>query len=761
MKSIIVGTAGHIDHGKTALVKALTGIDADRLEEEKRRGITIDLGFANMDLQMAGDRAENDAAKNPANNDPAKNDPAKGGETLRIGFVDVPGHERFVRNMLAGVGGIDLVLLVIAADEGIKPQTREHFDILQLLGVRRGITVLTKADAVDAETLEVVRLEVQEFLRGTFLDNPKSDDSEFDGAKIRENAESEKSEFLDRAGSNQSKSIVAVSSRTGAGLEELKRALVAAAGEVTARDSKALVRLPIDRVFTMKGFGTVVTGTLVAGTIRAEDELEVFPTGQRVRVRGVQVHGQVAEAAVAGQRTALNLAGASTEDLARGMTLAPPETFRTTRVVDVKMRLLASAPRALKDGARVHFHSYTMESVGEVRLYEARKMDHTQLHDSPVTTSTSRAQNAREIGPPLVREFAESPTLAAKNAARMGHLRSVGRPELFPGGEAFAQIRLAEAALLMPGDRFILRQFSPVVTIGGGVVLDAAPMTDPKGVRKLQKAAGAAIPAFVQSMEEFGAGRAVAILARRVARRGMRGLTLAEAVAETGWWRAQVVEIAQALIKDGLLVRFQDRLFGKHEFELAQAGVLDAVSGFHGKNPLSAGMSKGELQDELQRALEMSAELFAAAVESLARAKKLELVNELVRLPGRGVVMKDEEAESKKTIEAAFATAGLKVPALQEVIAGLKIDKVRAQKIVTLLLRDRVLVKVSDELVFHRGALEQLRRDLAAHKTKSAKIDVAKFKELTGVSRKYAIPLLEYLDRERVTRRVGDVREIL
>jgi selenocysteine-specific elongation factor len=707
MKSLIVGTAGHIDHGKTALVKVLTGIDADRLEEEKRRGITIDLGFAHMDLPAAGDSA----ASIPAKHDATKNDPAKKGEMLRIGFVDVPGHERFVRNMLAGVGGIDLVLLVIAADEGIKPQTREHFDILQLLGVRRGITVLTKADAVDAETLEVARMEVQEFLRGTFLDNPKTDDT---------------------------KSIVAVSSLTGAGLDELKRALAAAAGEVTARDSRALVRLPIDRVFTMKGFGTVVTGTLVAGTIRPEDELEVFPTGRRVRVRGVQVHGQAADAAVAGQRTALNLAGASTEDLARGMTLAPPETLRTTRVVDVKMRLLASAARALKDGARVHFHSYTMETVGEVRLYGFGEQS-PLVHDSRVKIPTPRAKDARE----------------------MGHPGSVGRPQLFPGGEAFAQIRFSEGALLLPGDRFILRQFSPVVTIGGGVVVDAAPLTDPKGVRKLERAAGAAIPAFAQRMEEFGSERKGAILAGRVTRRGMRGLMLAEAVAETGWLRAEIMELAGALIEDGLLVRFQDRLFAEHEFELAQAAVLDAVSGFHGANPLSAGMSKGEMQDELQRALTMAPELFAAAVEGLAKAKKLELVNELVRLPGRGVVMKDEEAESKKTIEQAFAAAGLKVPALQEVIAGLKIDKARAQKIVTLLLRDRVLVKISDELVFHHSALEQLRRDLAGYKTKSAKIDVAKFKELTGVTRKYAIPLLEYLDRERVTRRVGDVREIL
>ena len=315
MKSIIVGTAGHIDHGKTALVKALTGIDADRLEEEKRRGITIDLGFAHMELPRAN------------------------GDTLRLGFVDVPGHERFVRNMLAGVGGIDLVLLVIAADESIKPQTREHFDILQLLGVKRGITVLTKSDAVDPEMLDVVRLEVEEFLRGTFLESSNSP-------------------------------IVATSSLTGAGIEELKHALVVAAESVEARDTHAIARLPVDRVFTMKGFGTVVTGTLVAGTLRREEELELFPTRRRVRVRGVQVHGHPADFAVAGQRTALNLAGTSMEDLSRGMTLATPATFETSQRMDVQLRLLPSAPRALKERTRVHFHSYTMETVAEIASLE-------------------------------------------------------------------------------------------------------------------------------------------------------------------------------------------------------------------------------------------------------------------------------------------------------------------------------------------------------------------------------------------------------
>src|ERR1022692_562849 len=417
MKSIIVGTAGHIDHGKTALVKALTGIDADRLAEEKRRGITIDLGFAHMDLPAGVDETN--------------------GETLRLGFVDVPGHERFVRNMLAGVGGIDLVLLVIAADEAIKPQTREHFDILQLLGVQRGITVLTKSDAVDAETLDVVRLEVEEFLRGTFLDQP---------------------------GLDKPSSIIAVSSRTGAALEDLRRAMVAAAAEVQPRDSHAIARLPIDRVFTMKGFGTVVTGTLVAGTIRHEDELEVFPTGRRVRVRGVQVHGQTAETAVAGQRTALNLAGASTEDLSRGMTLAPPATFEPTRRADVRLRLLPSAPRPLKDRARVHFHSYTMETVAEVVLH--------------------------------------------------------GTKQIAPGAEAFARLKLPETALLLPGDRFIIRQFSPVVTIGGGVVLDAAPI--PR------------MPGQADFLKIMAGGDAEAILTARIARRHHAGISMSKLIAENG-----------------------------------------------------------------------------------------------------------------------------------------------------------------------------------------------------------------------------------
>jgi selenocysteine-specific elongation factor len=631
MKSVIVGTAGHIDHGKTALVKALTGIDADRLEEEKRRGITIDIGFANLELPMPD------------------------GETLRLGFVDVPGHERFVRNMLAGTGGIDLVLLVIAADESIKPQTREHFDICRLLSVRRGITVLTKSDAVDQETLDVARAEAEEFLRDSFLGHPNS--------------------------------IVAVSSLTGAGIEDLKRELVRVAGEVPAKDSHAIARLPIDRVFSMKGFGTVVTGTLVSGVIRKEDELEAFPSGRRVRVRGVQVHGKSAEQAVAAQRTALNLAGATKEDLARGMMLAPALTFHATSRVDAELSLLSSA-KPLKDRARVHFHSYTSETIATVVLY--------------------------------------------------------GKKQVEPGETAFAQLRLGEPTLLLPGDRFIIRQFSPVITSGGGVVVENAP---PKKVKE-----AASYAQLLKTLtEELRAG----MLRTRVMASGAHGLSLAEAVARTGWPARQIVSGASASPE---IVRVDDIFIFRPALELVRKELVSALDAFHKHNALVAGMSKEELRGRFS---EVAPEVFASIFDEALQAKKIEVAGELVRLAGRGVVMKDEEAESKKIIEAAFANAGLKVPALKDVLAGLKVDRARAQKIVTLLLRDKVLLKISDDLVFHRDALADLRKKMAAEKTKSPRLDVARFKDLTGVTRKYAIPLLEYLDREHVTRRVGDERVIL
>jgi selenocysteine-specific elongation factor len=546
---------------------------------------------------------------------------------------------------------------VIAADESIKPQTREHFDILQLLGVKRGITVLNKSDAVDPEMLDVVRLEVEEFLRGTFLESPRSP-------------------------------IVAVSALTGAGLDDLKRALIAAAAQAEPRDSRAIPRLPIDRVFTMKGFGTVVTGTLISGTIRKEDELEVFSSGRRVRIRGVQVHGQAADEAVAGQRTALNLAGANTEDLARGMTLAPTATLAATRRADVQLSLLPSTSRPLKDRARVHFHSNTMETVAEVRIHGGNK-------------------------------------------------------KVSPNESGFARLVLPEPALLLPGDRFIIRQFSPVVTIGGGVVLDAAP---------LKRAA--TLPDFLNVL---AAGADEQIVSTRIMRQGSKGISMAGLTRETGWTWEKIERALAAALGQRTVLRIGEVLVYRPTFDTLKSSLLSTLDEFHKKNPLVNGISREQLREQT----DASSELFSAALDAVRGDKKIEIAGELVRLAGRGVVMKDEEAESKKKIEEAFSTAGLKVPALYEVLARLKVDKTRAQKIVTLLLRDKVLIKISEELVFHRTALEELRRLIVAQKKLSPKMDVAKFKELTGVSRKYAIPLLEYLDRERVTRRVGDAREIL
>ncbi len=639
MKSLIIGTAGHIDHGKTALVKALTGIDADRLDEEKRRGITIDLGFAHTTLAEAN------------------------GEALQIGFIDVPGHERFVRTMLAGVGGIDLVLLVIAADESIKPQTREHFDILKLLGVRRGITVLTKSDAVDAETLGVVRMEIEEFLRGTFLEAPNSP-------------------------------IVAVSARTGGGIEHLKREIVRVGAQATPRDSSALARLPIDRVFTMKGFGTVVTGTLLGGTIRAEDELEVHPGGMRVRARGVQVHGETAREAQAGQRTALNVTGVNKDSLARGMMLAAPGVLSSTSRLDVLLTLLPGS-KPLKRRNRMHFHSHTFETLAEVVPLEFEG-----------TTSPSELPSGRSL-------------------------------------QMFARIKLPEAALLVPGDHFILRQSSPVITVGGGIVLDALP--------------SAKKPKDGEFLRVLAADDLKSILEARVRQHGRQGVSVPQLIQETARTAGEIESLLKSEIQNGKLLRAGDLLVDAEQVSRLQVAVMKAVEDFQVKNPLVNGMTREELRERLST----PEAVFASVLAGLRKQGKIEAAGELVRLAGRGVVMKDEETESKRRIEEAFATAGLKVPALGEVLAGLKVDKARAQKIVTLMLRDKVLVKVSTELVFHRAALDSLRAMLSAHKLRSPRIDVAAFKEMTGVSRKYAIPLLEYLDRERVTRRAGDVREIL
>ena len=624
MKNVIVGTAGHIDHGKSALVRALTGTDPDRLKEEKQRGITIDLGFAHLQLTPE----------------------------LRLGFVDVPGHERFVKNMLAGAGGIDLVLFVVAADESIKPQTREHFDICRLLGVRRGVVALTKADLVDSDLLELVRLEVGEFVAGSFLEDAP---------------------------------LIPVSAVTGTGLEELRSALTAAARVGPEKNARGRFRLPIDRVFTMRGFGTVVTGTLLSGVVERDQEVEVYPVGRRLRVRGVQVHGVAAEKATAGQRTAVNLADVEPAELARGMVLSEPGTFHAVARVDTEIDLLPSS-KPLKNRAPVHFHAGTAEVEAEIRLLN-------------------------------------------------------GAPALQPGERAFASIVLREPSLLLPGDRFIIRKFSPVVTIGGGIVLDNGEIRYRKSDNPIARLSALAASDPRSRIE-------------LLVREARYGAGLPELAARTGYTEAEIEAAATGSPALWLLRQPQFWLMDHAWAEAVRARLGRIVREYHEQNPLRPGIT---LQDLRAREMPDAPPFVLDAL--LTAAKDLLTEGEVVRLRGRQLVLQEDEQQARKTIEIAFERAGLAVPDVGDVLARSGVEARRARSLLDILIREKKLVRVSQSLVFHATALASLRAVLAGRR--STRFNVAAFKEWTGISRKYAIPLLEYLDRERVTRREGDERVVL
>ncbi len=623
MRHIIAGTAGHIDHGKTALVRALTGIETDRLEEEKRRGISIDLGFAHLALA----------------------------DDLRIGFVDVPGHERFVRNMLAGAGGIDLVLFVVGADESIKPQTREHFDICRLLAVRKGVIVLTKSDLVDRDILDLVRMEVEEFVADSFLE----------GAPI-----------------------VAVSSKTGEGLDELKKHLAAAAREVVAKSAEGHFRLPIDRSFTMRGFGAVVTGTLVSGSVAVEQEVEIAELRRAARVRGVQVHGVAAPRAFAGQRTAINLAGIDPHELGRGMTLIEPGRLLPSRIVDCEFDLLASA-KPLKHRAPVHFHAWTAETEAEARLLE-------------------------------------------------------GGRELEPGRRALVRFVLRDPLLLLPGDHFIARMFSPVTTIGGGRVVD---ISIPARQRWSQAAPRARKLAAASPLERI----------RLLIQESAFGLGLPELVAKSGLPSNQIDSIGE---KERILRLEQpvkwllDRDWVASVLQRIQALAAE----FHRAHPLLPGLPKEEARGKL---LAGAPDFLLDALIVMSGAVVAE--GETLRLKTHQLHLKQDEEAALSKIESAFEKAGLAVPALTEVLAGCGVEPARARNLLQILFRQKRLVRLSEDLVYHPSALLSLRQLLAAHK--GERFAVPAFKDWTGISRKYAIPLLEFLDRERVTRREGDLRLVL
>lgn len=654
MRHVIVGTAGHIDHGKSALILALTGTDPDRWEEEKRRGITIDLGFAHLNLDA----------------------------DLTIGFIDVPGHERFVKNMLAGVGGIDLVMLIVAGDESIKPQTREHFDICKLLGIRNGLVVITKADLVDQEMLDLVRLEVQEFVADSFLaDAP----------------------------------IVAVSARTGEGIATLKSELRRLSLEASPKPADLPLRLPIDRSFVMKGFGAVVTGTLLAGTVEKDAEVEIFPLAKRARVRGIEVYNAPSDRAKAGQRAALNLAGIEARQVSRGMVLAVPGLFQPSASLDCTLSLL-SGTRPLRNLAPVHFHCGTAEMWARVVVLEGK--------------------------------------------------------ELKPGATGYVQLRLSEPGLFVPGDRFIIRQFSPVTTIGGGSVLDNAPpkhrLNDPSVLDSLR------------ILECGEPGKRLEILLRQLGE-----ASPASFAARTGWAPAEVLRVAKSLEAQKRVVVLGQPpsllVFGEHWQALAEL-LMATLTQFHAADHLAGGVPKEELRAKLtiknrpsghratrplngppatSGAALPSAPLLNALLQSLAAEGRVEVQGEVVRLGGHTIQLSAEELAARDQIATAFEKAGLAVPGAREVLAGLRLDRARAEKLLKILLRENTLSKVTEELIFHQSALRKLRELLSRRKAQNPRLSVPGFKDLTGLSRKYAIPLLEYLDRERVTRREGDERIIL
>lgn len=627
-RHVIVGTAGHIDHGKTALVYALTGTDTDRLPEEKQRGITIDLGFAALTLSH----------------------PAHG--KFDVSLIDVPGHHAFVRNMLAGTGGIDAVLLVIAADEGVKAQTEEHLAICGLLGIERGIVVLTKMDAVSEERLLETRQSVQQFLRHTFLENVP---------------------------------IVAVSALRKQGIEELKSALAEMAARIPARSTERVLRLPLDRVFSMRGFGTVVTGTLHAGTLRHGDVLEQQPAGRSLRVRGLQVHGKAALSAAAPCRVALNLAGVELSQIARGDALVAPKTIEPTNTVDVELTMLGGAPQ-LKHGATVHVHAFTSDALARVLLFDR------------------------------------------KDAGFVAVL---------------ARLRLDKPLLLVPGDRLVVRQCSPAITIGGGRVLDARVQT---GVRK------AAALQWLQSVQAAGRGEHLQL---RIARLGADGISLASLVAETGLTAETLRERIASLVASGQVVECAaDSASGMHW--VAAAALTEAVDRMGKELSHAESLSRAELHSRSG----LNDAVFATALQALIASGKFESAGDLVRLAGRGDSLPEPKRRQLQAIESIYAKAELAAPLLADVAKQVGATPTAMRELITLLLRAKRLVRMgADDAFVHVEALSKLYEGLRRHRGES--FDVSRFKEFTGLTRKHAIPLLEHLDQARVTRNNGGTRIVL
>ncbi|MCI0443446.1 selenocysteine-specific translation elongation factor [bacterium] len=624
----VIGTAGHIDHGKTALVKALTGVDTDRLPEEKARGITIDLGFAHANWNG-----------------------------VDVSFIDVPGHERFVRNMLAGIGGIDLLMLVIAADESVMPQTREHFDICRLLNIPSGIIVITKSDLVDQQTLDLARAEISDLVKDSFLENALT---------------------------------YVVSAITGAGVEELRSGILQHLNSIESRNTNGIFRLPVDRIFTLKGHGTVVTGTLISGSIRKEQTIEILPSGLRTKVRSLHAHNQAVDQAMAGQRTSVNVQSIEKEQIIRGDLLTEPDVLKPTSLLDVKLTLLNDV-KPLAHNSLVRFHYLATDTLARITL--------------------------------------------------------LGLETLQPGGTAYAQLRLQKPVSAFYGDRFILRRQTPLITVGGGIILDHLPMKRiNRGDAQAQK-----------RLQEFENGNDSDRLKVIVEQKGIHGADEKYLKARMGLHPRNILE----LVSDAILILKQRPLLmiSASAAKTFLEKIRATVESFHHKNPLLPGFPKEELRSRLVP--NISPEIYQALLDHAVTSGIIQLQKDAVTLVGQKPQLSVEDEAMSELLEKKVFETGIEFPGISELATKIQKKPENVTKILYLLIRQGKVVKVADDFFMHRKTVDEIKSKIRGLKAVQKTFSVADFKTRFGVTRKYAIPLLELLDREGVTRRMGNERIII
>ena len=633
MKNIIVGTAGHIDHGKTTLIKALTGRNTDRWEEEQRRGITIDLGFTYFDLKN-GDR---------------------------VGIIDVPGHEKFINNMVAGVVGMNLVLLVVAADEGIMPQTREHMDILGLLGIKKSILVINKCDLVDEEWLELVEEEIQEELEGTFLE----------GAPV-----------------------VKVSAATGQGLDELTDTIQQLmSDEVVAKDTQTIPRLPIDRAFTLSGFGTIITGTLISGTITREDVLEMYPIGKECKIRNIQVHGQNQDKCYAGQRVAINLSNVKKKEIRRGCVLAPKNSMKNTDLLDVKLKVLEDSMRILTNHERLHLYTGTSEILCRAVLLD--------------------------------------------------------KEQIGPGEEGLVQLRLEEEIAVKRGDRFVVRFYSPMETIGGGIVLE------PNPVRKKRFDAQA-----IEELKKKESGSLGDVMELQIKEHGDTMITLAELAKVMAHSVDELKEYLEELEESGTIFVFpmkKDTYLWHRDSEFAvRQKIEETLQKYHSEHPYRYGMKKAEIHNTFLKKIKPN--IFDAYIERMTGENVYGRREEYLSLPGYEVPKDAMYLQTEKLIEDTFEKAGYDFVRFSEIDFG-KIPRQTAEDVVLMMIDEGKVLRINEEMFTMKHLMDEAKEKIQNHLKEENLITIAQVRDMFSTSRKSAKPILEYMDSIKVTKKTGGESE--